>query len=61
MRGKVVRTPSAYPRFNDMKRLRSCHSPWPARQSDAGHLPSLMAGTLLQLSRLKQREAKSLA
>ena len=31
--------------------------PWPGRQSDAGHHPSLMAGTHLQLSQLKQREA----
>ena len=35
--------------------------PWPGRQSYAGHLPSLMAGTHLQLRRLRQRKAKSLA
>ena len=54
-------TAGAYPCFNDMKRLGSCHSPLPGDQSDTGHCPSLMAGTHLQLSQLKQCEAKSLA
>ena len=54
-------TAGAYPCFNDVKRLGSCHSPWPERQCDAGHLPRLMAGTHLQPSQLKQREAMSLS
>ena len=49
----------AYPKINDVKQLGSSHSPWPGPQSDAGRLPSLLAGTHLQLSRLKQSEAKS--
>ena len=50
----VEYTAGAYPCFNGVKPLRSCHSLWTGRQSDPGHLPNLMAGTHLQLRRLKQ-------
>ena len=38
----------AYPWFHHMERLRICHSCW------TGHLPNIVRGTHLQLSRLRQ-------
>ena len=49
--GNVVRTPSGVYGSSD---LGVATPPWPGRQSAAGHLPDLMAGTHLQLSQLKQ-------
>ena len=54
LNGKFVRAPSwvyiPYLMWNDLGVV----IPWTGRQSDAGHLPSLIVDTHLQLSRLKQ-------